>query len=437
MSLVKKMMLSLIWSIFFIAVVNIVAFYWFYSNYLENYLQENRKIRENVTLDYINKIIEKQALEEVDSVFNDIEIEFFELLENNGWAIPLTTEENVNIVANYLAKSWLSPKYIGQILPENNIEKIISSFKNKESQEYIFLNKLTTSLLITNLIAIIILVIFFLILSKIIILPIKKTTDKIKELKIWKDFKIINYDKKDEIGLLVNALNELNRKLSIWENIRSRLLADISHELKTPITSIQCYLEWIKDKVIKLDEKTLNSILNEMERLTKLVNRIMEYEKFESKELNLVVKEEDIRFITEKVIDQFRQRLKENRQKVVTSGLNKKIKTHKDSYIQIVQNIISNFIKYAWFNTTLKIEFWVNFIRFSDNWKWINKNELPYIKEKFYQWKNEKTWDIDERWIWVWFSVIEKILNELWWEMEITSDEDEGFEIKIITKNIH
>jgi CMP-2-keto-3-deoxyoctulosonic acid synthetase len=56
-----------------------------------------------------------------------------------------------------------------------------------------------------------------------------------------------------------------------------------------------------------------------MQRLIKLVNKIMEYEKFESKELIINLKEEDIRFITEKVIQQFRQKLRENNQRIITS----------------------------------------------------------------------------------------------------------------------
>jgi signal transduction histidine kinase len=99
--------------------------------------------------------------------------------------------------------------------------------------------------------------------------------------------------------------------------------------------------------VIKLDNTTLNSIINEMQRLVKLVNKIMEFEKYENKELNLNLKEEDVKFITEQVIKQFKQKLKKTNQKIITSGPNKKIITDKDSFIQIVQNIISNFIKYA------------------------------------------------------------------------------------------
>lgn len=437
MTLSRKIILSLLWSIFFIAIINVASFYFFYSLFLKIYLAETIQTKEEITIDYVNKIIEKQALDEVDSIFNDIELQFFELLEKNAWKIKLDKKENIDIVVNYLSKAWVSIKYIEEIIPQNYLWKIIEDVKDEKTPEYLFFNRLIKAIFITNIIAIFILIFFLLILSRKIILPIEKTTSLIKNLKLWKDFRVINYYKKDEIWLLVNAINWLNIKLNIWENIRNKLLADISHELKTPITAIQCYVEWIKDWVIKLDDRILNSIIDEMQRLVKLVNKIMEFEKFESQKINLNLQNEDVRFITEQVIKQFKQKLKITNQKIITSWLDKKILTDKDSFIQIVQNIISNFIKYAGKNTTLKIEFWVNFIKFCDNWKWVSKAELPYIREKFYQGHQERTWNIDDRWIWVWLSIIEKIIRALNWDIEINSEEWNGFEIKIITKTSH
>lgn len=434
MNLSKKIILILLWSIFFITIINISSFYIFYSYYFKIYLSEKIETKKEITIDYVNEIVKKQTLEEVDNIFNNIELSFFELLNKNDGKIKLDNKENIDIVANYLYKAWVNIKYIEDIIPKNYIEKIIENIKDKKTPEYNFFNRLINSILITNLIAILSLILFIFIFTKKIFLPIKQITTKIKDLKIWKDFKLLKYDKKDEIWLLINAINWLNTKLNIWENIRNKLLTDISHELKTPITAIQCYVEWIKDWVIKLDNIVLNSIINEMQRLVKLVNKIMEFEKYENEKINLNLKKENIKLIIEQVIKQFEQKLKITNQKVIISWLNKEIITDKDSFIQIVQNIISNFIKYAWKNTILKIELWDNIIIFKDNWKWVPKSELPYIKEKFYQWRQERTWDIDDRWIWIWFSIITKIINALNWEMEIISEEWNGFEIKIITK---
>lgn len=437
MKLSKKIILSLLWSIFFIAIVNILSFYIFYSLFFQVYLKENSNTTESITREYVDKIIEKQALDEVDNMFSNIEIKFFELLDKNNWKIKLDNKENIDIIANYLAKAWVNIKYIEEVIPQNYLEKIINDLKDNKTPEYNFFKKLIFSILITNILAILLLILYIYLFSRKIISPIEKTTNLIKDLKIWKDFKYISYKTQDEIWFLVKAINELNVKLYIEWNIKTKLLWDISHELKTPITSIQCYVEGIKDWVIKLDDNVLNSIINEMQRLIKLVNTIMDYEKFENKELKLEKKQEDVRFITEQIIKQFKQKLKITSQKIQTSGVNKKLLTDKDSFTQIVQNIISNFIKYAWNNTILKIEFWVNFIIFKDNWVWINRQELPYIKEKFYQWTNKKTWNIDDRGIWVWLSIISKLVKSQNWTMEIESDENKWFEIKIITKTSH
>jgi hypothetical protein len=55
----------------------------FYSSYLESYFVEKVKSRDKITIEYINNVIEKQTIDDIDSIFTDTEIEFFELLEDN------------------------------------------------------------------------------------------------------------------------------------------------------------------------------------------------------------------------------------------------------------------------------------------------------------------------------------------------------------------
>jgi hypothetical protein len=83
MSLTRKFIISFILGIFFITAINIFSFYIFYSNYVKVYLAEKIQTRDNVTIEYINDILEKQTIDDIDSIFTDTEIEFFELLEDN------------------------------------------------------------------------------------------------------------------------------------------------------------------------------------------------------------------------------------------------------------------------------------------------------------------------------------------------------------------
>lgn len=97
----------------------------------------------------------------------------------------------------------------------------------------------------------------------------------------------------------------------------------------------------------------------------------------------------------------------------------------------MVHNLIWNFLKYAWKQSLLKIIITKKYIDFNDNWKWIKSSEIPFLTEKFYQWNLDKSWDIDSRWIWIWLSLISKIIESHNWKYEIKSDIWKWFSFKI------
>ncbi len=432
MSLSRKFIIVLVSSIFIVAIVNIVVFYLLYTSFLKIYLSEKIETKRVLTIEYINEIIKKQTEEEIDNIFSDSEIEFFELLETNSGQIPLNEKKNREIVIDYLIKSWLSPKYIEELIPSDNLSKIINDIKNRESAEYKFVSRLTSGVIIANLLTILTLSIFIWYFTKKTILPIKEVTKKIKELKPGRKDSIIKYEKKDEVGLLISSINWLNKRLNVQKSIRGRLLADISHELKTPITSIWCYLEWIIDWVIKLNKKNLKAITDEMNRLISLVNRIMNYERFENQKLDLELNNYNIYDLVKQIVEPHKKWLKENNQAVkIIWDQEKRIKLDKNLFNQVMHNIISNFWKYSWKNTVLKVSIEDKYIDFADNWAWVNQSEIPYLTERFYQANKEKSWDIEKRWIWVGLSLVDKIIEKHWWHYEIKSDIWEWFSFRI------
>ena len=433
MSLSRKFITVILLSIFMVAIINIVAFYLFYSNFLWTYLNEKNETKKEITIDYINELTKKQAEDEIDNLFSDAEIEFFELLDTNDWKIPLNEEKNRNIVLSYLAKAWISPKYyMDQLIKEDNLNQILDKIKDTETPEHNFISRVTKSILLTNLFTIIILSIIIWYFIKRTILPIKEVTKKIKKLKPWKQDSIIEYNKKDEIWLLIWSINWLNKRLTVQKKIRSRLLADISHELKTPITSIWCYLEWITDWVIKLDKKNLSAITDEMNRLISLVNRIMNYEKFENQKLEINKQDYNISELIKEVVETHKKNLRERKQRIkIAWDENLLIKLDKNLFKQITHNMIWNFLKYSWQNTLLTINITKKYIDFLDNGAWVRHSEIPYLTEKFYQANKEKSWDAEKRWIWVWLSLVNKIIERHNWSYDIKSDLWLWFSFKI------
>jgi len=83
-SLARKFIIILVGSIVLIAVINLAAFSLFYTTYTKSYIAEKIQAKDKITIEYVNEIIEKQTIDDIDNIFNDAEIDFFELLEDNA-----------------------------------------------------------------------------------------------------------------------------------------------------------------------------------------------------------------------------------------------------------------------------------------------------------------------------------------------------------------
>jgi len=98
----------------------------------------------------------------------------------------------------------------------------------------------------------------------------------------------------DEVAALAQAFNTMATDLEHDEQLRRNLIADVAHELRTPLSNIQGYLEAIRDGMMKPDATTIGSIHEEAAMLSRLVNELQELSLAEAGELKLVYQEEDI-----------------------------------------------------------------------------------------------------------------------------------------------
>jgi signal transduction histidine kinase len=92
---------------------------------------------------------------------------------------------------------------------------------------------------------------------------------------------------RDEVGQLATAFNRMSAELESLERLRRELVANVSHELKTPISALRAHLENLLDGVEEPDPETLQVMLSQSERLSRLVDQLLDLSRLESGELTL------------------------------------------------------------------------------------------------------------------------------------------------------
>jgi signal transduction histidine kinase len=114
---------------------------------------------------------------------------------------------------------------------------------------------------------------------------------------------------KGEVGVLAQAFNSMAADLEHAEQLRRNLVADVAHELRTPLSNIQGYLEAILDGVIKPDAATIRSLNEEVALLSRLVNELQDLSLAEAGELKLVYQAEDITKLVKQAVTPWQPQL--------------------------------------------------------------------------------------------------------------------------------
>ncbi|MGL4773009.1 MAG: sensor histidine kinase [Clostridium sp.] len=186
--------------------------------------------------------------------------------------------------------------------------------------------------------------------------------------------------------IAIQDITEMKR----LEAIRSQFVANVSHELKTPLTSIKGFAEtlrYVEDDAIRI--KFLDIIDKESERLTRLINDILVLSNIESN-INNKVEEFNPNEIVEDAISVLQvQANNKNIELELIQENNSFIIGSKDKFLQLIINLVENSIKYSNEGAYVKVKTYNKngsfFVKVEDNGIGIPKEDLPRIFERFYR----------------------------------------------------
>ncbi len=264
--------------------------------------------------------------------------------------------------------------------------------------------------------------------------PLMKITEAARQYALGNfKFEVPVYEE-DEIGQLAATLNFMAHELEDTDEYQKKFVANISHDFRSPLTSIKGYLEAILDGTIppEMQEKYLNIVLMETERLNKLTSGLLTLNSFDTKKNRLDITEFDINTVIKNTVSSFEGRCRErhisiellfdSREQFVLADVSK--------IQQVLYNLLDNAIKFSPNDSEITIETTLRhekvFISVKDEGAGIPRDSITKIWERFY--KTDLSRGKDKRGTGLGLSIVKEIITSHGEHINAISTEGVGTE---------
>lgn len=285
-------------------------------------------------------------------------------------------------------------------------------------------------LVILFLLSLIILIFF----TEIVYLPLRKITEATEQYASGNMHYEFQVDSEDEIGYLAATLSYMASEIARSEDDQKKFVANVSHDFRSPLTSIKGYLEAMLDGTIppEMHEKYLNIVLNETERLTKLTNGLLTLNNMNTKGMLLDRTDFELNRIIRDTAASFEGTC---RQKAIAIEL---LLTGDYIYVnadmgriqQVFYNLLDNAIKFSHNDSVIRIETSEKsnkvYISVKDSGIGIPKDDLKLIWNRFY--KSDASRGKDKKGTGLGLSITREIIHAHGEHINVISTEGVGSE---------
>lgn len=286
------------------------------------------------------------------------------------------------------------------------------------------------TLVILFLLSLIILIFF----TEIVYIPLRKITHATEQYAAGNMHYEFQVDSDDEIGYLAASLNFMASQIAGAEDDQKKFVANVSHDFRSPLTSIRGYLDAMLDGTIpsELHEKYLEIVLNETERLTKLTNSLLTLNNLNTRGMLLDRTDFDINEIIRRTATSFEGtcRQKTVAIELILTGDEMYVNADMDKTQQVLYNLIDNAIKFSHHDSVIKVETSLKknklFISVKDTGIGIPKEDQKMIWDRFY--KSDLSRGRDKKGTGLGLSIVKEIINCHGENINVISTEGVGSE---------
>lgn len=198
----------------------------------------------------------------------------------------------------------------------------------------------------------------------------------------------------DELGELCDTINYMAGEIQRSEQLKNEFISSVSHELRTPLTAIRGWSETLRSVGMQdpeLSEKGMSIIAEEADRLSGMVEELLDFSRMQNGKLTLQFETVDIPSVLEEImfLMQDRAEKKDVRLQYAGNGPLPAVMGDADRLRQVFINVLDNAIKYSDAGDTVRVDYALMDkavqVVFGDTGTGISEEDLPQIKRKFYK----------------------------------------------------
>lgn len=271
-----------------------------------------------------------------------VRITAFFFLTTAAVVIGLSLVVNYQVSQNFTAYLSMSAMH-GMMMNHGNMAAMMGV------PEQQFLVSLKSSLWLVALAMLMISAIISYYLARSIALPVLELNRAVSAVTMGNLDTEVTVKREDEVGQLAMAFNIMTARLKINTLLRQRFLAGIAHELRTPLTILKANLEGIADGVIVPDRPQIDSLVEEVDRLTIMVTELRELSLLEAGQSSPKLEELDIQLLLQQVVRKMMPLVEEKglRLQHTTAGVSLPLTADPAMVYQMVYNLLMNAIRYT------------------------------------------------------------------------------------------
>lgn len=249
------------------------------------------------------------------------------------------------------------------------------------------------SFYVTQILLMLLILLFALAVWLIVCLPIRRIWKGSGEYALGNFTALIRMNREDELGFIADTMDFMAESLKDYDEDQRKLISNISHDFRSPLTSIKGYIEAMLDGTIPFDmqEKYLNIVLRETERLTKLTSGLLTLNSMDPKQNRLCKSRFDINTVIKNTAATFEGTCTTRRISIELLFTDWKSYVYADmgKIQQVLYNLIDNAIKFSQPDSVITIETTIKyekiFVSVRDTGAGIPKDSLKKIWERFYK----------------------------------------------------